>query len=363
MDRREFLQFASLGVAQMATDVSIIRPPTGIVNARQMQAPVEAYIDGSPISLIASVTLQANSSDSPNIAALKNPTPHPIEISEIRFHANSDSYALSCAVIGAKFQLGGATAISDAYVPLWLFDQSRQLTFGESFQYAAGRPDFNSEAEYVWRLNTPLLILSGEVFNVSFQHYGLLPDDVQVDVTYGGRVLVGHPLPRTRVVPFVSFWQGNSLDLTFATTDPFPTLDTVETDSTELDLVNSSSSRVTLHKLTGRLVTVNSNESNTSFSDEVQPIIDSMFNVDVRSSKGYEVTQGLVPFRLMFARDTRAFDGHFILDPGDYIIARVVADQGAVAPHVTAGPVNNWPTIVSPVVPQIGLIGERTVGL
>ena len=357
MKRRDFLK----GVTLMGFNVSAARPPTGIVQARQLHAAQTSYSDGCPITLNATVDLASGVTASPNVAALKNPTPFPIEINEIRVHAQSVNPALSDAAIGIKLELPNYGPIVDAFTQPWLLDQSVQLYQGESNQVQTTGITIESEADYVWKLATPLLILPGETLVPTMQNYGLFTDDVTVDITYTGRVLTTTGIPRRRMLPYVNTWQGDSLDISiFAAA---PTNATLETDSTEQDLKNGAEEPVIIRKITGRLVSLSNTTDNTSFSDEVQPIIDSMFSISLRTSHGYDITAGqFIPFRQLFGRDTRDFDCDIVLDPGEYLIAQVVADQGAYT-GIDIGGTTYYPTLLTPVTPQIGMICEREVAV
>ena len=365
MNRREFLAGAVAVIANgngSMTDVTLIRPPTGAYDPASRHTAPGVYVDGSPISLTATATLQAASSRVPNNIALKNPTPDPIEINEINFHGHSAGLSIEGGAIGFKLELANVGSVSDNFVPMWLFDRSTQLYTGETIQdVQAETPDNLAETNFTWKLKTPLYLLPGETLTASFAHYGLIPEDITVDITYRGRVIVGHPRPATRVMPFIAVWQGDSIDLSFVTAEA-DTLVTAETDSTENDLINSQNESVTVNKMVGRLLTLPNQTDGTQLSDQVQPIIDQIFDVNLRTSHGFELTKDFFPFRLVFAVEDRSFPGGFTLHPGDYVMAQVRASQNGIAP-LNVDDTLYWPTIITPVIPQIALIGERTVTL
>lgn len=350
------------------TDISKIRPAQGVVPAAPIQSQPDNYHDGDPIVLFAEATIQAGSTEIVNAVSLRNPTSHPIEVSEIRLHGESVSAAMAAGIVGVKFILPGNVGVSDDFIPFWMFDRSEQLVIGESFaDFASQVTTDSSEADYVWRLRTPLLLMPGEILTPEVDHAGLIQDDIEFIITYNGRVRVGIPIPTTRIVPFVATWQAPSIDFDYVAADYDPNSandNTIENASPENTLINSSDSPVTIHRITGRLLT----ESDTAdgaevFSDEIQPIIDMLINVNMQTSYGYQITRDFIPFRLLFARDTRDFECSLPLNPGDYLLAEIQATQGDIVPFDNGDDTFTFPTFLSPMTPQIGMVGEREVPL
>lgn len=348
------------------TDISKIRPPTGIVPPNGLPAQQGSYKDGSPIALYASARVEANDQNTPAVLALRNPTPYPIEISEIRLHSSVNAVAgtvlLPGAVpgmFGAQIAVGGIP-ISEDFVPTWLYDNSEQALHGETLLQTAGpATDPRYASFYKWRLSSPMLVLPGEVVNVGFINYGLTGTPMQCAALLTGRVVVGHPLPGSRVLPYVAGWANAQIDTT-----PWTGGDTtpIEVDSTENDLRNKSNESVIIRKLTGRLL-LPFQSKNAIGSDAQQPIDDMLFDFAGRTSAGYELTKDFIPFRLFFGADTRAFPAcALVLDPGDYIMAQVRATLRNITPYVD-GMTNYYPPFLTPVIPQIGMVGERLVAI
>lgn len=316
--------------------------------------PPDAYSDGSPIFLSGSVKLRSGNNGAPNTAALRNPTPHYIEISEIRFNTKVEDFNCGIGIAGVSLLISfdGQTSypITNGYVPLWSFDKSENLLIGE---YAGGNPrggpGNQSVSSYVWRLRNPIQIPPGGIIIPDFKHFGLTVADITMWIGYAGRVIVNAPTARP-IVPYVAFYDTKAVDTNFLDNQA-----TVDYESTELDLINNSTEIVHVHTLTGRLLTVNSAFSD--ISDEVQPMIDPMCFVRLRTSKGYEITKDYVPFRLLFARDTRAFPCDIILDPNDQILAQVqLMPNGVYTDNAGA-----YPSIVAPLSAHIAMIGERSI--
>ena len=327
-------------------DISKRRPPTGVVPGPPLHTQADNYRDGDPIVLFGQVTLSSGSSELVNAISLKNPTPHPIEIHEIRFNGHSVSLAMAAGIVGARFALPGDLGVSDNFIPWWLFDRSEQLHYGESVQENSSQiPDDISEADYVWRLHTPLLILPGEILTPNLQHNGLIAADIACTITYNGRVRVGMPIPSSRVIPFIAVWNAPSIDFAYLVSQYSaggPNDFTVDSESPENALINSSDSVVVIRRLTGRLMTENQGNNNTIFSDEIQPIIDMLVNVQMQTSYGFQIVRDFTPVRLLFARDTRDYELYLPLQPGEYLLAQIQATANKYMKLVVKKPPRMW---------------------
>lgn len=290
---------------------------------------------GRPIHLTASCIVQPNASNSPNNQALHSPVLSPIEITHIKFGYNmlvpgsapsaSALLALDGMAILAQISLND-DLITNGYVPFWSFDESTNLANEQTAGYNSGAGTATSPyqtviyGEFIWKLPFPLYVRPADQINVSFQNLGQQALSVTCRISMHGCVLENTTDPKTRIIPFVAFYQSIVFNSGSASTDQ----------SSETALANTTDDVIHLQKLTGRVDNYQQFNStgaylhydDPNFSSSAHTLGDSGDSLLVQAYTG-RGTQ-LIPYNSTF-RDlfgpARAVPLCGVLEPGDYIIA------------------------------------------
>lgn len=276
------------------------------------------YPASTPVHLTAYTTLASNSSGGVNAIALKNPNGTPMEVLEIKFQLRTNSAAALDANLGGTVacKLGlGNYPLTNGFVPVWSFGR-RECELEVS---SNATPTFEQAMEYTWRLAKPLYVPAGAVILPTFQHRGVVQNDITVRISYSGRSLdPSAPPPAKLALPYVAQWVSKS----------FAISTTPDSDqSTETDLVNPFSEPLLLQRFVGRCQIFRSDTSSLS-EDDLARVSYRLCNLRMIDMFGRPILRNYTPFRMVFDALSRSWemDNCSVLDPRSYIIAYLRAD-------------------------------------
>ncbi len=267
-----------------------------------------------PISLLATVVLQPNQSDSPNTMALKNPNAQPMELLEIKFLIGqttqlANTPGFNGATLACKLTMG-SLKISNNFIPVWLYGRGDALVTEQLGIFNGAGPFPNSYCLFSWKLPRPLYVPPGAVLAPEFQHTGQANVPLTVSICYSGRVLA-RPLDETQAfpVPYVASWQSKGFDVHAADIDS----------SHETDLVNATNEDVHICRMAGRLTSTAGGGANENNLD------DELITIDMFDSRGYPWVQLPAFFRQVFSATTRSWEMPIepVLPSGTYVIANI----------------------------------------
>lgn len=295
-----------------------------------------------PIHLTAAASVPSNSTTGVNAAALKNPTGAAMMIHQIKFSLKAQVSS------GAQFQatvLGGMILcdlklgnipLTNGFVPVWNFVKPNSFN-SELFTLITEEATADAAyAEFCWTLARPLYVPANAVIIPSFSNTGLVPNTIDVRISYAGRSLKAGAAPPKRVfIPYVSSYISKN----------FPADDEDSDESSELSIINPFDQPLKLQRLTGRcqnvrniagLATVYADEG---FSQVIVPGLSSdyylsmatpgeeMISVKIYDSNGRPIVKDFTIFRAVFPTTTRSweFDNGAVMDPQSYY--RVFVDK------------------------------------
>lgn len=301
-----------------------------------------------PIHLTATATLGSNSSGGVNAIALKNPLGQPMEILQIKWslYQSATNRGDVGGVIACKLDLG-KHSLTNGFVPVWSFGRVENLT-GEIINGTDTNGTVYTTNEFSWKLPQPLYVPANAVVIPTFQHRGLIEQEIQVRISYSARSIPpGTPEPKKVSIPYAACYVSKSFNVNNAGTDS----------SSETDLINPFDEPLFLQRLTGRVAQLNlSNTPPTIYdSDETyagETVSTIQYNVRLIDSFGRPLIRNFVPFRMAFSGVTRTWetDGD-VMDPRSYVLAYVRKDvpyQGASGSNIISQAF-------------IGLVGHRYV--
>lgn len=289
-----------------------------------------------PIVLTSEVTVDANSTRSPDLLKLKNPTGEHFAIREIRFSLRVDaagSFITGGAVL-AKLELG-TQAITNAHVPVWSFGRhiSRDVD-APSFVSLSG---LGSPAAFRWKLGHPLYVPAGGGLACEFLHRGTVKTPIIASVTYIGHTLAPGAVPGHIKLPWVAAYSTKTFTRPDADADA----------SSAAALLNPFGTPVLLERFTGRLNFI-SLTSNLNYAFEGNRTI----LLKIRHSSGAPLVREFTPFRQVFGAYSHSWEQHdSMLEPGAAYLVDVnkLADPGESASRVMQA--------------DIGMIGWRDLRL
>lgn len=294
-----------------------------------------------PVHLTAFASVPSNSSTGVNAAALKNPVGAAMMINQIKFSLKAQVNA------GAQFQatvLGGMILcelklgnipLTNGFIPVWNFVKPNSLN-AELFTVVTEESVADAAyAEFCWTLPRPLYVPANAVIIPTFSNTGLVPNTIDVRISYAGRSLkAGAPTPKKVAIPYVSSYISKN----------FPADDEDSDESSELSLINPFDQPLKLQRLTGRCQNVrNINGSAIVYADEGFSQIltagagdhylsmatpgEEMISVKIYDSNGRPIVKDFTIFRSVFPTATRSWelDNGAVMDPQSYY--RVFVDK------------------------------------
>lgn len=271
-----------------------VKSPRGLTSVRR------------PIVLTSEVTVDANSTKSPDLLKLKNPTGEHFVIREIRFSLRPASGAaiFTGGTIAVKFDLG-SQALTNAHVPVWNFGRSvaREAVTQNSFQ---------------WKLKHPLYVPAESVLACEFQHRGMVSTSITASVSYLGHTVDTAGAPQTVRLPWVASYSTKIFDLATADTDS----------SSAANIVNPFGTPVWLERFTGRLNFVDAGlNQNSAFR------ADRTMFIRIKHSSGVPVVREFTHMRQVFGVYGHAWEQRgTVVEPGATYLVDVEKRATTVAP-------------------------------
>lgn len=259
-----------------------VKSPRGLTSVRR------------PIVLTSEVTVDANSTKSPDLLKLKNPTGEHFVIREIRFGlrlaSGSDALTTGSAV-AVKLDLG-SQALTNAHVPVWNFGRylSRDADAPSDPINTVFSPALNL---FRWRLRHPLYIPAGAVLACEFQHRGQVPVPITVTVTYVGHSLESSTVPPRIRLPWAASYSSKVFETFSAGTDS----------SSAAALINPFETPLRLERFTGRL-----NFSSPSSGLNWAFVADDTLQIKIRHSSGVPLVREFTTFRQVFGAYSHSWE-------------------------------------------------------
>lgn len=282
-----------------------------------------------PIHLTASTTLAANSTGGVNAIALKNPLGQAMEILEIKFQLYQDELQIVnlLGTIACKLDLG-KYPLTGGYVPLWCMGRAENL-----YSEMVSDPSSKCVNEFTWRLPKPLYVPADAVVLPTFQHRGLIKQDIQIRISYSARSIpAGAALPSRVALPYAAAWSAKSFYIYDAGTDA----------SRETDLVNPFDEPLHLQRFTGRVgmaslaqdtgevnqITDGAGEGYGGYGRDYTPT--ALYSIRMVDSYGRPLVRTLLPFRTVFSGVTRSWEvAEATIDPRAYVLAHLKKTEPA----------------------------------
>ena len=273
-----------------------VKSPRGLTSVRR------------PIVLTSEVTVDANSTKSPDLLRLRNPTEEHFVIREIRFSVRSASGSayLIGGTVSAKLDLG-TQPLTNAHVPVWSFGRyiSRDAD-GATNPHAVF---YDTACLFRWKLQHPLYVPAKAVLACEFQHKGIIKVPLTVAVTYIGHTLGTPTIPSRVKLPWVASYSSKIFNRTDADTDV----------SSATALINPFSIPVYLERFTGRL----------GFQEAGLALVYSFaanhtLLLKMVHSSGAPLVREFTPFRQVFGAYSHSWEQRgSVLDPGAFYIASI----------------------------------------
>lgn len=262
-------------------------------------------VENGPIHLTAAATVSANSQQGVNAISLKNPTGQAMELLEVKWLLSTrELIHVTGGTIGCKLDLG-SIPITNGFVPVWNFAPSTKFDFETVSN--AGR----QAVGYQWKLHRPLYIPPGAVVVPTFHHFGQIPNDIDVRISYSCRTLpAGYKLPPRVPVPYVAYWSTKVFELFSFSED--------RDQSRETDLVNRFNEPLRIHRFVGRWFTFEPLNNFGHEADNTGP--SRLVQVRMVDSRGEPVIPQFTFFRQVFSAVTRSWEVDYIVPPQTFYI-------------------------------------------
>lgn len=269
----------------------------------------------------------------------------PLEIQEISFQVRAAESVSAAPGFGGSIRCRfdvGRYALSNGYVPIWLFGTQIHATpapnigsatrienaIGTTGLEVGGQRAYYNR--YLWKLPRPLLVAPGEVVTPQFNRTADgISGNAFIDVTFKGRVLpLETVLPSSRTLPYVSAWVGAT--------------GTASQESGELDLVNKYNQPLYVQRMIGRVQTTAGGVLQDSIANGLAAIT---CQVSYEAeTEAIDISRGFIPFYQLFDLDRRALNLGMEIAPR----RRFTAAVAGVAANET---------------PMVSIVGRREVPL
>ena len=270
----------------------------------------------SPLHLTADTVIESNASGGVNAIALKNPIGGPMQVHQIKFQltatllSGQDSGALGSlgGVIGASISIGNHP-LTNGFVPVWLFGRPNNVVNGGEDFVDVQTGEERSISEYVWNLPRPMYVPDGATITPSFQHRGLIKNQVAVRMSVSAKSYgLDAPDPEKIFIPYVSSYVSKNFIANDEDTDQ----------SLETDLVNTFPKPLFLQRFTGRTQLFNSATGAVTDLDPTSSL--NILSVRMADSNGRAIVPTYTVFGNVFSYATRSWDldGRAQMDPNAY---------------------------------------------
>lgn len=331
---------------------------------------------GTPISLVAQVSLDPQAAIDLSTDALRNVFGERILIDSISWVADAqqstgttDPPTVVVGSPGASISAtisAGDRPITAGFVPLYCLGMSEgqdveHAVLGIATGGATACRLLGAYASGCWYLDHPLEMAPGDAFSMHLNHTGL--QNLPIVVSFAIRGRLGKDLPSSNWIPYVSSWVAPSIDPT-APTATVP----IAVTSTERDLVNRSGLPLHVHRLIGRIlrqgVALQPGGAGTAYTKHMEEVfpgvegtysdqptsrifanaVDSFLTITMRDSASNDNVPNAIPFRMVFEPVTRAWECDADLEPSGYYLASL----SLAVPGVTTD------TAIQPAIAMIG---------
>jgi hypothetical protein len=319
---------------------------------------------GGAIAITAKVTINPGDSIDLPLDALRNTLGETILLDTLRWTADaqnqvesSDPPTTAVGFVGAS--VAAAIRLGD-----------KVMTAGEIPLYALGRPAgldvesmvlgvadvvntqmlLGSYCSGVWAFDHPLQLDGDAAISLHLANKGLLNLPVTVSIAFTGRA--GGVLPQSRWIPYTAAWVPAAFDPKV----PTATVPTIVT-STERDLINRAPNVLHISRMLGRIfragivgtnVTLNAEATFPSiqevigglpFSNFFPNAVDSFLTINMRDSHGNDNIPFDLPFRQVFAPETRSWECPHDLSPNAYYLAQLTLNVPGLTTDTSIQPV------------------------
>lgn len=288
----------------------------------------------TPLVLHGNVIANPNSDAVVPNASLANPLGLPMEILEIRFRivplgtTPEQAPVVTGMGLGVKMDLGKA-AVVDGYVPVGDLAPVR-----DSYEYQSHKQQLTVGGNltdvypmtYGWRLKYPLLVPAGAALSCVLRPLGQNASALSVDVIYIARTWdASRALPRVTKVPWVASYESKGFDFN---EDAEETTD----DSYDLDIVNPFAVPLELARIGGRVASLSPSYTTTGGTTYTDVLAEDAAtaravygSIEMRSSRGFDLTRKATPFAGLFPYNWRAWDmaAKWVMAPREFYKVRL----------------------------------------
>lgn len=308
---------------------------------------LEGY-EGSPIALIAQITINPGESIDLPADALRNLSGDRIVLDCMSWVADAqqsldttDPPTVTVGAPGASISLtinSEGRQITAGFVPLYNLGESvgqdvEHAVLGVATGGASAMRLLGAYSSGLWKFDHPLELRPSEAFAMHITHTGLLNLPIVLSIAFHGRQ--GKDVPSSRWVPYVASWVTSFNPSDATATVPLTSI------STERDLVNRAGKQIRVHRFIGRLLrqdialdpsgaaaylknaeqvfpTVEGTRSDTPSSRFFANAVDSFLTITVRDSGSNDNVPVAIPFRQVFEPEAREWEVESDLEPSGY---------------------------------------------
>lgn len=291
----------------------------------------------TPVHLYAEADVSAGGEVTLRAEALANRTGMPIEVHELRFHAEiAPITGLTRADVGSflrvKIDVNGKP-ITNGFLPIWLLGKTEQSTS----QVGVGTEPFGA---YVWRFARTMYLPTKAAINVQLQHGGTIPASIHAGVGVAGKYATGGA-PVNVAIPYATGYVSKPFSYDLAGTD----------ESSETDMANTTGRQVSVERLVGR-VSVAKNTAGTAITSvaDMEDIgISQLITARLLTSKNVPIIRDFTTLPAIFG-STRAIDVPHAIGASDFY---------RVSVKKAAGPTLQTPPIAWSAQVHVAAIGWR----
>ena len=315
---------------------------------------------GSPVTLVAQVTLEPGDSIDLPADALRNGFGERILLDSLSWAADAQqsldttdpptvTVGAPGASISATISLNGRQ-ITGSFVPLYCLGTSigqdvEHVVLAIATGGATACRLLGAVSSGFWRFDHPLDLLAGDALALHLTHTGLQNLPIVVSISVAGRM--GEDLPRSRWIPYIASWLPPAID----PNTPTATVPVTVT-STERDLVNRAGQTIRVHRLIGRLLrqdvtltpaataymknleqvfpTVDGTEADTPSTRLFANAVDGFLTMTVRDSGANDNVPVALPFRMVFEPESRAWECDADLESSGFYTVELTLDVPAI---------------------------------
>lgn len=280
---------------------------------------------GIPTLLSSTINLNSGGTGTFDAGKLSVPFKVPMLIDEIRWSVRLKDAAADIArsnggaLIRCKLTLG-ELELTNGFIPIWLFGGTTQDDVEQTGTIVSAT-DEAFYSHFRWKLPRPLFVGAGNALRAYAMRGADARSPGKVTIAYAGRVFPEAQRPKEIDVPWVTAY--------------LATVGAATGTSGTLDLHNPFHQPLHVQKFVGRIL---STANATQAFDDVAAGYDD-FEIQLRTSSGYQIIKDFVPFYSVFDWNRRAWTIGKELPPREHYLLQF---QGGVANRQMMVALNGW---------------------